>query len=51
MFTPYEPCANCKRKELCEKCAYKALQINYQKALNEVIKLSAELGKQITIIQ
>lgn len=51
MFTPYNPCDDCKRKEMCNKCGYRASQINYERALNKIRELSAKLGKTVTIIK
>ena len=51
MYSPYNPCDDCKRKEMCNKCSHKALQENYQRALNKIIELSVELGKPITILK
>ena len=51
MFTPYNPCDDCKQtKEMCTKCAYKALQINYKRAVLRIVKLSDELGNPIAIL-
>ena len=49
MYIPYDPCKDCKQKDKCDKCTHKALQINYERALNKIIELSTELGKPITI--
>ena len=51
MFTPYNPCDNCTQpKEMCCKCGYKAALTNYDRALETIKKLSAELNKPITIL-
>ena len=50
MYTPYNPCQDCKHKEMCGKCAHRALQENYQRALNKIIELSAQTNTQITIL-
>ena len=50
MFKPYSPCQDCKRKEMCDKCAHKALQENYHRALNKIIELSAKTNTKITIL-
>lgn len=51
MFTPYKPCDDCTNKDKCDKCAYKALQTNYERALKEIIELSTELNKPITLLK
>ena len=38
MYIPYDPCNDCKRKEMCNKCTHKALQINYKRVLNALTK-------------
>ena len=48
MFAPYNPCDNCTHKDKCDKCTHKALQINYERALNKIIELST---KPITLIK
>ena len=50
MYTPYNPCQDCKRKEMCSKCTHRALQENYQRALNTIIELSAKTNTKITIL-
>ena len=51
MFKPYVPCDECKQsKEVCDKCSYKFAQINYDRALNKIRELSAELNKPVTIL-
>ena len=50
MLTPYIPCTDCTHKDKCSKCAYTNLKTNYERALNKIRELSAELGKPITII-
>lgn len=50
-FIPYNPCLECKhRGKTCNKCEFHNVELNYQRALKEIIKLSNELGKPITIL-
>lgn len=50
-YIPYNPCDDCKQKgKLCNQCALTNLEINYNRALKEIVKLSAEQGKKITIL-
>ena len=52
MFTPYNPCTECKHKgEKCVKCAFQAAHTNYQRALKEIIKLKTRLNESITILK
>ena len=41
MIIMYEPCNDCNHKQ-CERCAYTALKINYNRALKRIIELSPE---------
>lgn len=41
MIIMNEPCDNCNPKQ-CERCAYNALKINYDRALKRIIELSPE---------
>lgn len=51
MYVPYNPCDDCKQKgKLCNKCAFTNTELNYQRALAKIVELSAEQGKQITIL-
>lgn len=50
MFTPYHHCDDCKRKDICDKCTFNAMQIEYQRALNKIIELSAKTNTKITIL-
>jgi hypothetical protein len=50
MKIPYVPCDDCKKKA-CDNCAYKNLQINYQRALDEIRKEKAARGEPITILE
>lgn len=50
MYTPYNPCDECKQKAMCSKCAYHNITTNYIRALEKIRELSAELGKPITIL-
>lgn len=50
MYIPYNPCNDCKRKEMCNQCAFRNAQLNYQRALDKLRELYAEQGKQITIL-
>ena len=51
MYVPYVPCEECKHKdELCEQCAFKNAEKNYDRALAKIAELSDELGKKITIL-
>lgn len=50
-YIPYNPCDDCKQKgKLCNKCALTNLEINYNRALKEIVKLSVKQGKKITIL-
>lgn len=41
-YVPYNPCDDCKQKgKLCNKCALTNLGINYNRALEEIVRLSA----------
>ena len=52
MVTLYNPCNDCKQKNKeCWRCAHRALQLNYQRALKKITELSKELGKPITILK
>lgn len=41
MIIMNEPCDNCNHKP-CERCAYNALKINYDRALQRIVELSQE---------
>lgn len=48
---PYNPCLECKHKgKTCNRCAFRNVKLNYQRALKEIVKLSKELGKSITML-
>ena len=49
MFEPYDPCKLCRNK-ICTHCTYKALQTNYERALQKIRELSAVIGRPITIL-
>jgi hypothetical protein len=51
MYIPYNPCDECKhKKKLCTQCAFKNTEQNYAKALEAICRMSAELGREITIL-
>lgn len=41
MIITNEPCETCTHKQ-CERCAYTALKINYDRALKRILELSPE---------
>ena len=51
MYTPYNPCNDCKQEAMCSKCAYHNITMNYIKALDKLKELCNELGKPITILK
>ena len=51
MYIPYNPCNECKHKnKLCTQCAFKNTEQNYARALEAICRMSAELGREITIL-